>query len=105
MSQVHTPTPWRVGIGTIWVPPTQEEQERDGKDGYIAAPYVVASVDAQADAERIALCVNLHDELLAACVTAMTLESSIDQEAWYASAEIPNVFRQIAGALAKAKGT
>src|SRR5262249_53383753 len=43
-------------------------------------------------------------ELLAACEAALTLESAIDQEAWYASSHCPDVIRQLQAAIAKATG-
>ena len=40
-------------------------------------------------------------DLLAACKAALALESSIDTEAWYASSQCPNTFRQLRAAVAR----
>jgi hypothetical protein len=42
--------------------------------------------------------------LFAACEAAVGLEGAIDREAWYASASIPDVFRQLKAALAAVRG-
>lgn len=42
------------------------------------------------------------ERLLAACKAAAGLDSAIDQAAWYASSQIPSVFKRLAAAIAAA---
>lgn len=55
--------------GTIWCPPTAQDMEAEKADPtrYAAEPYLIAEHVSKPDAERIVVCVNAHDALLAAC--------------------------------------
>jgi hypothetical protein len=60
----HTPTPWYVGlIGIHWI--VLENDITCDSENMVAR--IVDGPNSQANAERIVLCVNSHDDLLAAC--------------------------------------
>lgn len=66
-TEQHTPTPWRLVSGEVWRDNTPiARMDRDFGNG-------TTPEERDANADRIVLAVNCHDDLLAACKAIMAL--------------------------------